>query len=140
MPSDLSGLIERHGDELVAGAVGRLDGRAEFLYDSSLLKSEVRRCLTALSWADAAGDPEVLTAAALALGRSDAKPARGYRRAQLVLEAICAETVEQVHRNLPRSSGRTALDRLRAVLGPAQVGLVAIFRDQAATSTTAPSA
>lgn len=135
MSSELMGVLQPSLEELVSAATGRLADRPEFRHESSVVAVDIRRCFAALRRADELSDSAPLCEAILRVGRADTKPARGYRRAQLMLEAICAETVDQIHRSLPRDESRDATQRLRSLIGPAQVGLVDIFRPQSAGLT-----
>ncbi len=132
MRSDLAAVLEGCADELVTRVTGRLGARPEFLSEQVSLTAAVQACVLALRRADRAGDAGLLAAAALAFGQTDPKPARGYRRAQLLLEALCAELVELVRTGLPRGEWREAMGRLRSLIGPAQVGLAAMFGSESA--------
>lgn len=135
MADELAAVLHTHLEELVAGTTHRLERRPEFIADRMQLAGQVRRCLLALEQSLGTGDTAELCAAALAVSRGGLEPAGGYRRAQLMLEAICQATADELHRRLPGPSSREALDGLRHALGPAQVSLVSVFR---ADETTGP--
>ncbi|MCC7491095.1 MAG: hypothetical protein IT204_02030 [Fimbriimonadaceae bacterium] len=128
MPSPLAQLLERSAPDLVADATRRLLARPEFAGERGQMVDAVTRQVAALTAAARAGSADDLSAAALSFARADQQQERGYRRAQLVLEALCAGVVELIRQVLPKAAWRDAQQRLRALVGPAQAGLARMFR------------
>lgn len=125
---DLGKVLDASFEEVVTAATARLNGRIEFAADGDRLRTTVASCLAALA-RSLGPEPRALGDQVLSIGRADSDPGRGYRRAQLLLEAISVEVVAQLHRHLSAGSCRTAVRRVRALLGPAQVGLAAVVAD-----------
>ncbi len=137
MAGELSTLLAGRVDELCERVMARLVSRPEFRVDPAQVRAEVHACLRGLLRADDQADAAVLARLALAMGRGDPHPAHGYRRVQRVLEAVCAETGELLHRDLPVDASRLARIRMRALMGPAQLGLARMFEPEPPVSATA---
>ncbi|MBI2298687.1 MAG: hypothetical protein HYU66_07005 [Armatimonadetes bacterium] len=133
MCHDLPGLVNEAGDELIAAVLRRLRGRGEFPCEPEVLPAWVADCVAALGREVGAADGE-LEMLLGEIARSDDDPGVGYRRAQLLLDALCAETVELVRQRLARPAARTVAGRVRALVGPAQVRLAAVFRPEPAAA------
>lgn len=109
--------------ELTAAARSRLGARAEFAGRPEVFEAHLSALAEALVAALAAEQAGILTARALELGRAQADPARSYGQLQLMLDVLCAEAAVLARRDLPAAQARTAARALRAVVGPAMVGL-----------------
>ncbi|MBI5831928.1 MAG: hypothetical protein HZB16_06390 [Armatimonadetes bacterium] len=120
-------------EAICANASARLTGRAEFAGDQRHLAAALSTLAAALIDAARDDQPERLSDAALALGRDDGDPCRGYGRVQLLLDVLCSESVEALRRVVLGSEGKEASARLRGLLGPAMLGLADLCRqtDQA---------
>jgi len=127
MASELSACLAGRVDELCERVMARLVSRPEFRVEPAQVRAEVQACLRGLLRADDQADAAVLARLALAMGRGDPQPAHGYRRVQRVLEAVCAETSDMLHQDLPAAASRLARVRMRALMGPAQIGLARVF-------------
>ena len=132
MASELSALLSDRLEELVGRAVGQLRGKPEFSGEPQRLAHDVRGCLLALRRADGAVEPVDLFEKVLAATPAELAEARGYRRSQLVIEAIGAAVSDVSQACLPRDAARAAGNRLRELIGPAQVQLAARYRSQLA--------
>ena len=137
MAGELSALLTNRLDELCERVIARLVSRPEFRVSPAQVKAEVQACLRGLLRADDQADAAVLASLALAMGRDDPRPAHGYRRVQRVLEAVCAETGEMLHSDLPVDASRLARVRMRALMGPAQLGLAQMFEPDSSFTAAA---
>ncbi len=127
MAGELSAWLTERVDELSDRVIARLVSRPEFRVEPAQVRAEVQACLRGLLRADAQSDAAVLARLALALGRGDPQPTHGYRRMQRILEAVCAETGELLRMHLPTDASRLVRSRMRALMGPAQLGLAQVF-------------
>lgn len=138
MSSDLSVILEAASETLVLATSERLNRwRPVYLGGAESVDDDVRRCVAAMHDAAVAGQSQRLVDEALAVARTDPSPGRGYRRAQLLLDALCTAAADVVRRRLPRAEAREALADLRSLVGPAQIGLAGLFGRTDATATRA---
>lgn len=137
MAGELSTYLGGRVDELCERVMARLVSWPEFRVEPAQVRAEVQACLRGLLRADDQADATVLARLALAMGRGDPQPTHGYRRVQRVLEAVCAETSDLLHRDLPVDASRLARVRMRALMGPAQLGLARMFTPEPPVTTPA---
>ena len=126
-------------DAIRVGVAARLSDRGEFAGNLPQLQADVALLAQALGATLSEDQPALLTEAALALGRDDGDPCRGYGRVQLLLDVLCSESVEALRRVITGPDGKEASARLRAMLGPAMLGLADLCRTGGETAPTPES-
>jgi len=125
MAGDWAAILRTERGQIIQATVSRLVGRPAFQTEPEALCGLVERCVDALTRA-LDGASRALVDEALAIGRADADPGRGYRRAQSLLEGVCEVTVAVLRQTLGREPSRAATRRLRDLFGPAQLALTAV--------------
>ena len=128
MGGDLALVLGAQREAMVADALQRLAGRPEFVGQSERLRAALTTVQEALTRA-AEGDEPALAAALRAVAQRAGEPGLGYSQAQVLLSALCTEAVEALRRTLPATTCRAATVALRALLGPAMLGLAAVVHD-----------
>ena len=131
MGRELTTVLTNGRDAICQSAIARVTVRREFAGQPAGLSRSVNYLLDALLASAEAGEARALSARALELGRAGGDARLGYGRLETLLDALCAASADQVRAQLTGESARAALIDLRRLVGPAMLGMAALYRAQA---------